>query len=350
VFVVGWFHVYALPYGAGIVILHAVHRLSNREKREFYTNLARLIRSGTSLPASIDLLARDTPWGMRQFLRALNGRIKQGEPLGDALLAQRRSVTDLEVSIITAAGRSGRLDKACDQLARYFEALAKAGTQMFSRVLYPLLIFHVTVLALNLAEIINGSFSSYLWKVAKPLGVFYIAVAAGWLACRAIVESARHNVTVDSLLRRVPGVGNIREKFSLARFFTTLDAQLEAQVNIWDAFANAARTSDSARIIHSARAAMPMLKAGERLSEALAARRVIPDEHVRALRVAEQTGEVDAELTRMAQQSEEAALISLERWSEWLPRILYIGMMIYAGWQIVATYMGELQQTMQFLQ
>ncbi|HEX4086965.1 MAG TPA: type II secretion system F family protein [Chthoniobacteraceae bacterium] len=324
-------------------------RLSTREKREFYSNLARLIRSGTALPAAIELLARDTPWRMRQFLRALNERVRLGEPLGDALLLQRSRVTDLEISIITAAGKSGRMDKACDQLARYFDALGRAQGQMISRIIYPLLMFHMTVLFLNVSILINGGLAAYLWKIAAPLGVFYLLIIGGWLACRSAVQAARTNVGVDMALRRVPGVGNIREKFALARFFTTMDAQLEAQVNIWDSFANAARTSNSARIIAAARDAMPMLKNGERLSEAMAAKRVVPDEHVRALRVAEQTGEVDAELTRLAQESEDQALTSLERWSEWMPRIFYILILMYAGWQIVATYMGVLNGMKQYM-
>jgi type II secretory pathway component PulF len=171
------------------------------------------------------------------------------------------------------------------------------------------------------------------------------ALAAGvWLCWQALAEAARYNVLADLLLRRIPGIGPIREKFALARFFSTLDAQLEAQVNIWEAFGNAAKTSDSARIIEAARAAMPMLKGGERLSEALGAKRVIPEEYVRSFRVAEQTGELDAELANLAQRSEELAVAALKRWSEWLPRMIYGGVLIYAGWQIVQFYVNYLGQ------
>ena len=59
-----------------------VSPLSNREKKEFYSGLARLIRSGSALPNAIELLARDTPPRLGDFLRSLNARIKAGEPLG----------------------------------------------------------------------------------------------------------------------------------------------------------------------------------------------------------------------------------------------------------------------------
>jgi hypothetical protein len=63
---------------------------------------------------------------------------------------------------------------------------------------------------------------------------------------------------------------------------------------------------------------------------------------VRSFRVAEQAGELDAELTQMARQSEEMAVASLSRWSEWLPRLIYGCVLLYGGWQIVQWYTGYL--------
>jgi type II secretory pathway component PulF len=323
-----------------------VHRLSIREKREFYSGLARLIRSGSALPTALELLARDTPRGLGDFLRSLNARIQTGEPIGDALLHQRPRVTALEASIVTAASRGGRLDQGCDHLARYFDALERSRNEMTSRMIYPLVMLHLTILILKLGNLVNGGAfnpAHYLASILPPLAVLYGALAAIWLLWQGLTEAARHNVLADRLVTLIPGVGPIREKFALARFFATLDAQLEASVNIWDAFTNAAQTTDSARFITAAREALPLLKNGERLSEAIAAKKVIPAQYVRSFRVAEQAGELDAELNLMARGSEELAVAALVRWSEWLPRILYTGVLGYAAWQIVLWYDGYIQ-------
>jgi type II secretory pathway component PulF len=317
-----------------------VQQLSIREKREFYTGLARLMRSGTALPTALELLARNTPRRLGNFLRALNERIKKGEPLGDALLRQRPKVTDLEASIVEASSRSGHLDRGCDQLARYFEALERARAEMLSRMAYPLVMLHFSVFALNVQLILKVGTAAYLWTVLEQFVMWYAVAAVVWLGWKALSEAARHDVMAERLLNRIPGLGPIRQKFALARFFATLDAQLDAQVNIWDAFGNAAKTSDSARIIKGARAAIPLLQQGERLSEAMAAKKVLPEEYLRSFRVAEQAGDLDAELTLMAQQSEELAVAALRRWSEWLPRLIYGCVLLYGGWQIVHWYSG----------
>lgn len=319
-----------------------MHRLTIREKREFYAGLARLMRSGTALPNALETLARDTPRGLRDFLRALNERIKDGEPLGEALLRQRPKVTDLEASIVEASSRAGRLDKGCDQLARYFESLERARREMLSRMAYPLVMLHLAVFILKINVFLNGGVTPYLVATLQELMILYAAAAAMWLVGQALSQAARYNVMADMILTRIPGIGAVRQKFALARFFATLDAQLEAQVNMWDAFANAAKTSDSARIIRGAREALPMLQAGQSLSEVLAAKKVIPAEYVRSFRVAEQAGELDAELTELTQKSEELAVAALSRWSEWLPRMLYGGVLLYTGYQIIQWYAGYL--------
>lgn len=327
-----------------------MHRLSIREKREFYTGLARLIRSGTALPSALEMLARDTPSRLGDFLRALNVRVTAGEPLGDALLQQRPLVSALEGSIISATSRGGRLDHGCDQLARYFDALERSRGEMSSRMLYPLVMLHLTILAIKLPSLVGDgvSLTRYLGAILPPLAVLYAIVAALWLLWQGLTEAARHNVLADRIISLIPGAGPIREKFALARFFATLDAQLEASVNIWDAFSNAAQTTDSARFISAAREAMPLLRGGERLSEAIAARKVIPPQYVRSFRIAEQAGELDAELNLMAQGSEELAVAALVRWSEWLPRILYTFVLVYAGYEIVTWYSGYMQTITNF--
>ncbi len=321
-----------------------MQRLSISEKREFYAGMARLMRSGTSLPAALELMAQDAPRRVAHFLRALNTRIKAGEPLGDALLMQRPRVSELEASIVSAAARGGRLDRGCEQLARYFEALERAGKELTSRMMYPVLVLIGGPFILNIKFLFTGSLKAFLWAAVAPLVIIFAIAAGIWLGWKVLAEVARTNVLVDALLARIPGIGPVRERFALARFFATLDAQLEAGVNIWEAFANAARTSDSARIITAARRAMPMLQAGERLSEALSREKVLPLEYLRAFRVAEQTGELDSELTALAEKAEKLAVATLNRWSEWLPRLIYGMVVVYSGYQIVSIMRGYVSQ------
>ena len=167
------------------------------------------------------------------------------------------------------------------------------------------------------------------------LAAIYAGIGLVILLWDIASNAARRHPGLDVAMGRVPGLGAVRRHFALARFFAALDAQLEAGVNIWEAFAIAARASDSGRLMRGARLSMPMLQQGERLTEALSRHAVIPVKFIRPLRIAEESGEMDQELPRLAQEVEAAAVASLQRWSEWLPKIVYGLVILYIVYQMV---------------
>lgn len=197
-----------------------VHRLSPREKREFYSGMARLIRSGSSLPNALALLARDTPRGLGDFLRALAARILAGETLADALLQQRPRISDLEAGIVAASSRGGRLDRGCEQLARYFQALEDARAALRSRLLYPFVLLHLSVFILALPRLIigTGGVREYVEQTAGLLVAIYAATALGILLWDILSSAARGNAGLDTIMERVPALGAVRRNFALARF------------------------------------------------------------------------------------------------------------------------------------
>jgi type II secretory pathway component PulF len=118
-------------------------------------------------------------------------------------------------------------------------------------------------------------------------------------------------------------------------------------VNVWESFVIAARTSASAKIVKSTPHAVASLQSGQRLAEVIAESNAFPKETVRAIRISEESGDMDKELPRLAREFEASALDRLERWSEWLPKIIYTLVVIYMGYQIVTAYQRIITATTQ---
>jgi type II secretory pathway component PulF len=59
---------------------------------------------------------------------------------------------------------------------------------------------------------------------------------------------------------------------------------------------------------------------------------------VRAFLIGEQTGRLDQELARLAAEYRENALRRLATITEWFPRIVYIGIVLYIGWTFVVRF------------
>jgi type II secretory pathway component PulF len=74
-----------------------------------------------------------------------------------------------------------------------------------------------------------------------------------------------------------------------------------------------------------------------------------PEEMVRSFCVGEQTGELDSELQRLAADYQADGLARLDSLAEWLPRLLYIGVVIYVAYGAVTFYRSYLDQMMRLM-
>ena len=63
----------------------------------------------------------------------------------------------------------------------------------------------------------------------------------------------------------------------------------------------------------------------------------------------EATGELDAELKRLAAEYQAEGLARIETLAEWLPRLFYIAILVFIGYGIVTWYQSYLHQAMSLM-
>jgi type II secretory pathway component PulF len=245
----------------------------------------------------------------------------------------------MEVSIMTAADRSGRLDHGCHQLSEYFGALEKSRAIVIKRSAYPVFVLHFGILVLALPKLfVGGGPREY---AEQTLGVFLLIYGIAAVIALVVAELRRmggSSPAMDRMLRAIPLIGKVRSSFALARFCATYETQLQAGVNVMDSLSSAGQASQSAGIVSAVRAALPELRAGGQVAELLARSNAFPSTMVRALRVAEETGDLDKELERLTEDFEQQALSRMETVGEWLPKLIYLTVLLYLGYQMVEIY------------
>lgn len=318
-------------------------RLRLREKQNFYYELGRLLRSGSSFTKVVETLSHDARGNLRRFMERLREAAGRGDSIAEALEKQRPTVSDLEVSIVSACERSGRIDQGCEQLSEYFGTLARSRAVVLQRLTYPAFILHFGVFILALPKfLIGGSTRDYLKQTVGVLLVLYCAVAIVALVVSQLNRLGRTNPALDRLLRALPGFGKVRRCYSLARFCATYEAHLQAGVNVMESLTTAGKSSQSALIAGAVRKGLPEIRGGSQVAPLLAKSSAFPAQMIRALRLGEETGELDQELKRLTGTFEKEALARVETLSEWLPKIIYLAIMLYIAWQIVGVYQGML--------
>ncbi|MDQ3622108.1 MAG: type II secretion system F family protein [Verrucomicrobiota bacterium] len=324
--------------------------LNLREKQSFYHGLAQLVRSGIPFPAALTKLMRGGGGSVGQLLKSLNAQAAQGQTVAEAFAAQSGTVSPLEVSVIAAVEKSGRLEHGLHQLADYFGALNRARATILSKCAYPVFLLHFGVFMLALPTFFFSGARAYLNQtfgfLACVYGATLLLILFGWF----LSKLAATNSAVDRLLSSLPGIGRLRRSFALARFCTVYELQLDAGVNVIDALLAAGRASRSARVNSALDLAIPQVRTGAQVGPLLAASGVFPAEVAQSFIVGEETGGLDHELKRVAAELQADALRTLETLADWLPKIIYVVIVLYLAWSIVTGYQTLLQRYMRGLE
>lgn len=323
--------------------------LSHREKQSFYHHLAQLLRSGTPFPAALDKLALTSHGGQRRVISQIRKAITGGSTVGEAFAAARPAIGRLEVSVLEAVERSGRLEHGLKQLADSFAALAQARAIVFRKAAYPIFVLHFGIFALALPTLMNKGLEPYLKETGMRLLAFYAIGAAALLIGPALRDSGATSASADRLLRMIPLIGKVRRTFALARFCLVYDLQLDAGVNIFDALEAAGRASRSGLILQAVNRAIPKVRSGEQVGALLAESGAFPEGMMRSFLVGEETGELDKELPRLAAEYQAEALTRLETAAQWLSIFIYIGIVLYLAWSIVSGYKAALAPVLDLL-
>jgi type II secretory pathway component PulF len=324
-------------------------RLSFRDKAAFYQQTGRLLRSGISLPQALERLSTAASSSMRGFLRTLGNKLRDGATFSEALAATR-SITEMERSSVDALERSGRLDQGLEQLAKYYEAMARARGEIIRRSAYPLFIFHFGVLLMNLPMLFSAAgVAGYVRSTGTLLIVFYGIVAFAAFLVPILRDSGANSASMDRLLRMVPLIGKIRRAFALSRFCAAYDIQLNAGVNVMDSLNSAARASRSGLVRDAVKDALPELRNGSQVGPLLAKHSAFPRDMKQALLVAEETGSLDEELPRLAEEYQHEGLTRLSSFSEWMPKLIYFAVVVFLAWNIIAGYSRYVEGMMRLI-
>lgn len=316
--------------------------LSLREKQSFYHSLAQLVRTGIAFPAALDKLAGTTRGSARRLLDSARKSLASGRTVGEAFTAQHPAITPLEAAVITAVEKSGQLDHGLRELSAYFGALAHARATVIKRLTYPVFLLHFGILILGAPALVLKGGPAFLREIGPPFVLLYAAFAVIAMLTSLLRDAGAGSAIMDSLLRAIPLLGKVRRSFALSRFCTVYGLQLDAGVNVIDALIAAGLASRSGCLRSAVDSAVPDVRAGAQVGPLLAASGAFPSDIMQSIIVGEETGRLDEELKRIATEMREKALGTLETLADWLPKLLYVAVVLYMAWKILGVFQKDI--------
>jgi type II secretory pathway component PulF len=318
-------------------VVHWRVKLSLAQKETFYRELEQFTRSGIPLQQAVEALAPETRGRVRAVLKQLLALLLGGNTVPDAFAALQPTFGALEVSLIAAAGNTGRLDQAFVYLSNYFAALETLRAGVVKRTIWPLIQLHFGVLVINIGSLVGGTmtFDGYILRCVATLAMFYAAGVAVWIVVALLLRLARVNPGLDRALGVIPLLGKLRRHLALSRFCATYEMQLQAGINVMDSVGAAANASQSARIKATVSRLIPGIRAGSPLGALITGESAFPAALQRSIRLGEESGSLDEDLVRWSGYYQKSAVDALETLGTWISRLVYIIIAIYFIYSII---------------
>lgn len=310
--------------------------------------------AGVAIVQVVEILGRNAPSrGLRELAGHLKLQLDRGSTFTEAMLASGRHLPEFDIALIEAGEKSGRLDQCFRLLGDFYEERGRLVSKVLSELLYPAFLFHLAIIIFPptlLADLVwKGEVFKFVISKLAALVPTYVAVFFILWAIQS--ERGRTwRAALEQFAIRIPMIGSTVRDLAMARLCAALEALINAGVTIIEAWDLASRASGSSRIIRAVAEAKPRMQRGELPSDCVAAAGVFPDVFVSSYKTGEMAGQLDETLRRLYRYFLELGSTGLHRLAEWIPRLVYFGILLGIGYFIISfwtNYFGQINQIVQ---
>jgi type IV pilus assembly protein PilC len=284
--------------------------------------------------------------------------VEGGASLADAMRKHPKAFDDLFTNMIAAGEAGGILDTILKRLATYIEKNVKLKAQVKGAMVYPVSVLGIAaiVIAVILWKVIPTFASMFAGLGAElPLPTRFVIALSNWLVrlgpfiivagILLVMGFRRYYATyggrrvVDKMILKAPIFGTLMQKIAVARFCRTLGTLISSGVPILDGLEITARTAGNAIVEDAIMVVRKGVESGLTLAQPLKETGVFPPMVVQMIGVGEQTGALDAMLSKVADFYEEEVDQAVANLLTMMEPIMILFLGISVGGIIIAMYL-----------
>lgn len=275
--------------------------------------IATMLESGIALLRALTIIEKQAEKPkLREMFAQIKNDVSQGQTLSSALAKNPKYFDKLYVSMVKAGEASGSLDVVLVRLAKSKEEAEELKGKVKGAMIYPIIVvvvsFAIVFLLMSFvvprfAEMFDGAgmqmpaLTQVVMNAADFMQKFwYIVLGAlgfGGFSISKAIKTPKGKEKYDKFVLKVPMVGTLLRKVSVARFTRTMATLLSSGVPILVAFDIASETSGNILISRAIDSARNSIKEGNTIAKPL-----------------EQSGEFPVMVTQMIEVGEESGTIT----------------------------------------
>ncbi len=288
----------------------------------FTRQLSTLQDAGLPILRSLQILEQQQKPGLlKAIIGGVADDVESGSSLSESMANYPRAFDKLYVNMINAGEAGGVLDIILARLADFMEKAQRLKKKVIGAMVYPVVVITIaTLIVTGIMIWVIPSFKEIFadFNVELPKITQFLLNAADWMAFQygwawvlfspigvilfwKLVRISRGGRYVTDLIKiKIPIIGAIIRKSTVARFTRTLGTLISAGVPILDAINITKETCGNEVFERALTKVHDAIREGESMADPLRATRIVDAFVVNMVVVGEETGDLDKMLIKIA--------------------------------------------------
>jgi len=287
----------------------------------FTRQMATMMKAGVPLLSSFDIIGEgfDNP-NMRKMVDELKQEVAAGNSFASSLRKKPIQFDDLYCNLVEAGEQAGALETLLDRVATYKEKTEALKAKIKKAMTYPIAVLVVAVIvsAILLIKVVPQfedvfknfgaelpAFTQMVIGISQALQEWWFVVLIGlFVVAFAVREIHRRSENfrnkVDQLTLKVPIVGDIIYKSSVARYARTLSTTFAAGVPLVEALDSVAGATGNVVFRNAVHKIKQDVSTGMQLNFSMRTTGVFPSMALQMTAIGEESGALDDMLDKVA--------------------------------------------------
>jgi type IV pilus assembly protein PilC len=339
-------------------------KITPKDIAVFLRQMATMMEAGVPLVQAFDIVGRghENP-SMQELIMSMKGDVEGGTTFSAALGKHPRYFDDLVVNLVNAGEQAGALETLLDKIAIYKEKTETLKGKIKKALFYPSAVLVVAFIVTSILLIfvvpqfqdlfqgfgadlpvftlfvigISNFFQSYWWAIFGGI----IAAVFGFRQAHRRSPAFRRRLDLLSL--KIPVIGEVLRKASIARFARTLSTMFTAGVPLVEAMDSVAGATGNALYQEGTLRIRDETASGTQLQQAMRNTGLFPNMVVQMVTIGEESGALDDMLDKVADFYEEEVDNMVDSLSSLLEPMIMAFLGVVVGGLVVAMYLPIFQ-------
>ncbi|MBD8683425.1 type II secretion system F family protein [Pseudomonas sp. CFBP 13719] len=287
----------------------------------FTRQMATMMRAGVPLLQSFDIIAEglENP-KLRKLVEDIKQNVAAGNSLASSLKKHPDYFDDLYCNLVNAGEQAGALETLLDRVATYKEKTEALKAKIKKAMTYPIAVVVVAIIVSGILLIkVVPQFQSIFAGFGAELPAFtqmvinfseivqkwwfilIVALAASFFAFKALYKkSEKMRNGIDRALLKLPIIGPLLYKSSVARYARTLSTTFAAGVPLVEALESVAGATGNIVFKNAVNQIRADVSTGTQLNVSMRSTAAFPTLAIQMTAIGEESGALDDMLDRVA--------------------------------------------------